>query len=157
MIQKKLELINERTSPLFRIMWVYNIEEPERRQFGNNICAFHIGNGHVLTVAHNLCSEAGIVNSIPEEIFSTHIQLLLNQEQIQFFNQHYIQDSKTNKRYFTSVQNPHVAQRVAELLKQINFDTRWVSLNRNKICIPFLIVQFRNKFFYGDEKLTNTF
>jgi hypothetical protein len=157
MIQKKLELINELTSPLFRIMWIYNIEEPERRYFGNNICAFHIGNGNVLTVAHNLRTEAGIIFSIPEEIFSSQIQPKLNQDQLQFFNQQYFHDSKTNKRYLASRQNSHVTQRASEILKQINFDTRWITLNQNKFCKPFLIVQFRDKLFYGDEKLTNSF
>lgn len=69
MINRKLELINEQTSPLFRIMWVYNSNDVIRKQFANNICAFHIGNGYILSVAHNLKTESGIVNSMDESIF----------------------------------------------------------------------------------------
>ena len=58
MKDKILELINEQQSPLFRVMSVYNENEPIKRQFANNICAFHIGNGYVLSVAHNLRPEA---------------------------------------------------------------------------------------------------
>ena len=47
MKEKKLALIDEQKSPLFRTMSVFNDDEPARRAFDNNICAFHIGNGGV--------------------------------------------------------------------------------------------------------------
>ena len=53
MKDKKLELINENNSPLFRIMSVYNSSAPNKA-FANNICAFHIGKGIIVSVAHNL-------------------------------------------------------------------------------------------------------
>ena len=70
MLNKQIELTNEQTSPLFRIMWLYNADEPTRRQFENNICAFHIGNGLILSVAHNLKTEAKILKSIDGSLFS---------------------------------------------------------------------------------------
>jgi hypothetical protein len=54
MKKQKIKLINELSSPLFRIMSVFNNDSPSNRKFCNNICAFHIGNGYVLSVAHNL-------------------------------------------------------------------------------------------------------
>ncbi len=45
MMRKKLSLIDEQTSPLQRIMWIYNVNEPQKRTFENNIVSFHIGNG----------------------------------------------------------------------------------------------------------------
>ena len=52
MSTKAIELIDEQTSPLFRIMFIHNMNEPARRHFDNNICAFHIGQGLILSVAH---------------------------------------------------------------------------------------------------------
>ncbi len=156
MIDKKLELIHEQTSPLFRIMWAYNIDEPARKQFGNNICAFHIGNGLILTVAHNLRSEAGIFNSIDEEIYKMRIQPFLDTAKNEFFAQYFPLNPATHKRYLSS-QDSNINQNLVELLRQINFDTRWVSLSALKICTPHLIVQFRQNSFYDDSNLTKQF
>ena len=52
MITTKQQLINEQTSPLFRIMNGYDFNA--HKILRNNICAFHIGNGLILSVAHNL-------------------------------------------------------------------------------------------------------
>ena len=73
MKEKILELINEQRSPLFRIMSVYNENEPAKRKFDNNICAFHIGNGYILSVAHNIRLEAGLFRSISEQEFQRDI------------------------------------------------------------------------------------
>ena len=53
MKDQKLNLIDENNSPLYRIMSIYNSDAPNKG-FANNICAFHIGNGIVISVAHNL-------------------------------------------------------------------------------------------------------
>ncbi len=55
MLSQQLELTHEQTSPLLRIMWVQNLNEPHRRHFENNICAFHVGNGYFLSVAQIYC------------------------------------------------------------------------------------------------------
>ena len=54
MKRQKLKLVDEQSSPLFRITSVFNHDNPSSRKFSNNICAFHIGNGYILSVAHNL-------------------------------------------------------------------------------------------------------
>ncbi|MES2747006.1 MAG: hypothetical protein V4648_01430 [Bacteroidota bacterium] len=156
MIAKQLELTNEQTSPLFRIMSIYNANTSNRKQFSNNICAFHIGNGYILSVAHNLRTEANFLNAIPNENFNGEILPHLNAAQIQLFHQCYQFDSETNKWIAnTSNQNEIVA--ITEMLKQINFDTRWVTLAQKNICNPYLIVQFKNNQFYNDPVVTAHF
>ena len=156
MLTQQLELTNEQTSPLFRIMWIHNMNEPNRRHYDNNICAFHIGNGLILSVAHNLRTEAQLFKSIDESIFSTAILPFLNQEQILLFNQWYPFDPGTNKRYI-NIPDQKDIPKVVEILKQINFDTRWLTLMQKNICKPYLIVQFKNNQFYNDANLTSCF
>lgn len=156
MLTRQLELTNEQTSPLFRLMWLHNVNEPNRRHFDNNICAFHIGNGFILSVAHNIKTEALIFKSIDNAIFTADILPHLNPVQIQLFNQCYPLDLQTNKRYINLI-NPGDIQTVAETLKQINFDTRWLTLTQRNICKPYLIIQFKNNQFYNDPALTRHF
>ena len=156
MITQKLDLINELTSPLFRIMWVFNSDDTVRKQFGNNICAFHIGNGLILSVAHNLRSESGIINSIDDPIFQTEILANLNPAQKEFLIQHYPLDGNTNKRYI-KIGDPNSSKSIIELFRQVKFDTRWETLSKRNICKPYLIVQFRNELFYNDAGLTKHF
>ncbi len=156
MITKKLELTNEQTSPLFRIMWAHNYNEPGRRQFDNNISAFHVGNGYILSVAHNLRTESQILKSITEEIYQAEILLHLNPEQIQLFNQFYSLDAEKNKRYIKST-NQADSKRIIDTLRSINFDTRWLTLTQRNFCKPHLIVQFKNKQFYNDDSIIKLF
>ena len=156
MLQQQLELTNEQTSPLFRIMYIQNVNEPHRRQFENNICAFHIGNGFILSVAHNIKAEAQIFKSIEDSLFNANILPFLNQDQINFFNQCYPLDTTTGKRYANITDQNHF-QIVIETLKQINFDTRWLTFINQKIAMPHLIIQFQNNQFYNDESLTGHF
>jgi hypothetical protein len=150
----KLSLIHEQTSPLFRIMWVFNYDDPKRKSFTNNICAFHTGNGNILTVAHNLRSEAGVVNSLDEAIFQSQIASHLQPAQ-SLLMQLYTLDPATNKRYLNiGNNNPKF---VIDTLRQVNFDTRWISMYEKKICRPFLIIQFNNDRFYDDDRLTGFF
>jgi len=156
MTAKKLELTNEQTSALFRIMWITNADEPARRQYDNNICAFHIGNGFILSVAHNLRSEAGIFKSIDEALFQTEIIARINPGLIPLFYSGFILDAATNKRYINQIDDSS-AQIIINELKRINCDTRWITLTEKGICKPHLIVQFKNNQFYNDPELTALF
>jgi hypothetical protein len=156
MLTRQLELTNEQTSPLFRIMWVNDLNEPIRRKFYNNICAFHIGNGFILSVAHNIKSEAFFFNSIDDEIFTNKILPHLNSSQKTLFNQCYPLDLKTNKRYI-NIDNQANIQTIIDILKKINFDTRWLTLTQENYCKPYLIIQFKNNQFYNDPILTGHF
>lgn len=156
LLQKQLELTHEQTSPLFRIMWVHNADEPHRKQFENNVCAFHIGNGYVLSVSHNLKKEAQSFKSIENAIYLTDIFPFLNSEQAHFFETCFPLDLNTQKRYLT-VNNPNDFQQIIHLLQQINFDTRWVTLTQRNICKSYLILQFKNNQFYNNLDLTRYF
>jgi hypothetical protein len=155
-LQKQLELTNEQTSPLFRIMWTQNINEPHRRHFENNICAFHVGNGYILSVAHNLKSEARIFKSIEESIYENDIFPYLNEPQKQLFRNCFLFDPIAQRRYWNSA-NPNDYQAAIDALKQINFDTRWVTFLEKKICQAHLIVQFKNDSFYNKPELSAHF
>lgn len=154
MRDEKFDLIDEQKSPLFRIMSIYDNDDPTRREFENNICAFHISNGFVLSVAHNLRIEAQLIKSIPEEIFQNQIARHLDESQSQLFNQSYTVDSQTNKRYL-NLNNPTDFQPLINTLKTINFDTRYINFYEKNICKPFLIIQFRDGQFYNDASITS--
>ncbi len=110
--------IHEQTSPLFRIMWVHNVSEPTRRAFDNNICAFHIGNGFILSVPYNL--RIGI-KSIIDAIFQADIIPNISPALRTLFNTSYALDAGTNKRYITQV-NDVTAKTIVDELKRINYD-----------------------------------
>ena len=156
MLQKKLELTHEQTSPLFRIMWIQNKEEPHRRHFENNICAFHIGNGYILSVAHNLKTEAAIFKSIDNGMYLTDIFPYLNSEQAQLFESCYPLELGNQKRY-ANITNPNDYQNIINLLKQINFDTRWITMMDRRICKPHLVIQFKENLFFNNPELTAHF
>ena len=156
MFEKKLALIHEQSSPLFRIMNIYDHSNPMRRKFSNNISAFHVGNGIILTVAHHLRADASRFESIDQVFFEANIRPHLNASQILLFDQYYPLDPATNKRY-SNIIDQKVAQSIIETLKQIKFDTRWFNLINCNICNPFLIVQFINRQFYSSLDLTASF
>jgi hypothetical protein len=152
-LNKQLELTHEQTSPLFRIMWIQNRDEAHRRHFENNICAFHIGNGFILSVAHNLKVEANIFKSIDNAQYLTDIFPLLNAEQRQFFESCYPMGFGEERRY-SVISKPKDFQSIIGLLKQINYDTRWITMMDRKICRPHLVVQFKDNLFYNKPELS---
>lgn len=156
MKQKKIELIDEQKSPLFRIMSITDADETARRKFDNNICAFHIGNGYVLSVAHNLRSMAQFFRSIPEARYQAEIAPNLKPKELALFKKCYILDNITNKRYLNT-NNRQEINGLIEILARINYDTRWITLYNNNTSKPFLIIQFRNNQFYNDAAVTALF
>jgi len=146
---QKLASINDLTSPLFRIMSTHDPLDIPRRQFDNNICTFHIGNGYLLSVAHNLRLEATLFKSITDAQYQAEILPRLNPTEIRVFNQSYSLDNATHKRYFNITHKNNIPTIVAAL-KRINYDTRWFSLYQNHICKPYLIIQQRTNQFYND-------
>jgi len=156
MIKNQLDLISEQTSPLFRIMWVTNPDEASRRNFDNNISAFHIGGGYILSVAHNLRIENPLVKSFDEQVYQSDIYSRLNPAQKIVFDQCYIPDANTGKRHI-QLNNPTYIQSISETLKAINFDSRWITLGEKKISTPMLIIQFSNNLFYNDASVSDYF
>lgn len=156
--KKKIEeaeekAVNEQTSPLFRIMSIFNSDDSEKRFCNNNICAFHIGNGYVLSVAHNLKPSAGIPRSMPEEEY----QVMLNsvpQNIIGVFNNAFTLDTTTNKRHLNIPIDQNTLMQLSSNLSQVNYDNRWLTFYERNICKPFLVLQFRDNLFYKDTELT---
>lgn len=146
---QKLAAINDMTSPLFRIMSVHNDNEPHRRQVDNNICAFHIGNGYILSVAHALKGELTIFRSMQEADYQANIIPHLTPQEVLQFNGWYVLDNATNKRYLNMV-NQNEFPLLVDILKRINYDTRIETLYQNNICKPYLIIQQRAANFYND-------
>jgi hypothetical protein len=155
-MNRKLSLIDEDTSPLHRIMWIYNIEEPNKRTFENNISAFHIGNGYFLSVAHNLRIQSGFFRSMDVEIYRNEIFPKLDGSQSRMMDQYYHTDEYTQKKHLVN-NDPAILHTIANILKQKRYDTRWVTLAEKKICKPHLVFQFKNNSFYNDERLTQMF
>lgn len=155
-VGKKQALIHEQTSPLQRIMWIYNVEEPQRRSFENNICAFHIGNGYFLSVAHNLRLQAGFFRSIDIDLYKKELFPILDGSQTRFLDQHYFTDDYTRKRYLNAIDAANL-QTIVNILKQKRFDTRWVTLAEKKICRSCVVFQFRENAFYNDTHLARQF
>jgi hypothetical protein len=146
---QKLAAINDMTSPLFRIMSVHNDNEPHRRQLDNDICAFHIGSGYILSVAHALKGELTIFRSMPEAAYQATIIPRLTAAEVLQFNGWYTLDDATNKRYLNLVnQNDYTL--LVDILKRINYDTRIETLYQNNICKPYLVIQQRAAQFYND-------
>ena len=156
MTNNKQYLIDEQTSPLQRIMCVYNVDDPQKRTFENNICAFHIGNGYFLSVAHNLRIQAGFYRSISEALYRKELFPILDGSQTRFLDQHYFFDEYAQKRYLNNA-DPTAIQNIVAILKQKRFDTRWVTLAQKKVCTTCLVFQFRNNTFYNDTAATQLF
>lgn len=156
MKEKILDLIGEQTSPLFRIMSVYNHDEPARRKFENNITAFHIGKGLVMSVAHNLRPEAKLIKSFVEDEFQSSIIANCHNNETELMNRCFLHDPVSNKRYINITEQKDV-QPVIDTLKRINYDTRWISQYSRDQCKPCLIIQFENNSFFGNEELANKF
>ncbi len=156
MDQNKLALIHEQTSPLQQIVWAYNMAEPARRTFENNICAFHIGKGYFLSVAHNLRLQTGFYKSIDETIYQKEILAKSDGAQKVFLEQCYFHDAYTHKWYLNT-QDPHHLEHIVKILKQKRFDTRWVTFGEKRIASPFLAFQFRNNLFFNDQQVTRMF
>ncbi len=156
MTNKRLALIDELASPLQRIMWIYNVDEPSRRSFENNICTFHIGNGFFLSVAHNLRIQQGFYRSIEEQLFKKEILMKLDGAQKLFLDQCYFSDDYTRKKYLNSTDHSTI-EHIAKILKQKRFDTRWVTFAHKKICNPFLVFQFKNNAYFNEPNLNHLF
>jgi len=143
-------IINETTSPLFRIMAAYDIDNPIKRRFENNISAFHVGNGYFLSVSHSLIFHNNFVRSVREDIFNDQILKNCSLQDQAFLNTVYSVDRTTNKRYWND--NPSTVQQLINLFTNHKIDFRYPKLYENDICSPYLVIQFREDNFFGNEE-----
>ncbi|MCX6226776.1 MAG: hypothetical protein NTV01_18855 [Bacteroidia bacterium] len=156
MKEQKLAAINDLTSPLFRIMAIQNDLEPQWRQYDNNICAFHIGNGFILSVGHNLRLEATMFKSIDEDRYQSEIIPKLNAPELQHFEHILVAVQGSGKRYL-KINNPNDVPAFVAALKRINFDTRWVAMYQKQIAKPYLLIQQRGPVFYNNQEVHSRF
>lgn len=156
MKEQKLAAISDLTSPLFRIMAIQNDLEPQWRQYDNNICAFHIGNGFIVSVGHNLRLEATLFKSVSEDLYQSGIIPLLNADELRHFGEILVPGPFPGKRYL-KINNQNDAPAFIAALKRINFDTRWVALYEKQIAKPYLLIQQRGTVFYNNQLLHSQF
>ena len=149
----KQKLVDEASSPLFRIMSVYDDDDPVRRTFESNINAFHVGGGYIVSVAHYLRGNFQLLRSIPEALFQSEILAKLPPNEVNRVSKHYPLDASTQKRYL-SVAKDHEVKKLIHALSACRCDTTVQSLYERKICKPFLIVNLQQNQFFGDANAT---
>ncbi|MBX2845431.1 MAG: hypothetical protein KTR13_04375 [Saprospiraceae bacterium] len=153
--QLLLNLLHEQTSPLFRLVSVSDAEHVKYRSFSNNIVAFHVGGGYVLSVSHNLRTLAPLLRSADQRHFQT-ILSHCTSEQAATLEQYYKLDPKTEK-FHAAIRNSKSFQAVQQIFKAIKYDNRWETLYANKVNQPHLIIEFEEKAFYKQPLLTKQF
>ncbi len=151
MKDKKLELINENNSPLFRIMSVYNSSAPNKA-FANNICAFHIGKGIIVSVAHNLRALDRLPILLSDNFYRNELYTKIGVADRLLFDQTYPIVSGTTQRIATGI-TPANGEVLAKKLDDAKVDRRYKKLYSENCCKPFLVTTFRNNAFCGDATL----
>jgi len=152
---KKLELINENTSPLFRIMSIYNSSAPNKA-FANNICAFHIGKGIIVSVAHNLRALDRLPLLLSNSFYNNELRNKISVGDRTLFDQTYPLVPGTNQRIATGINNAN-GETLAKKLDDAKVDRRYTKLYSENCCKPFLVTTFRNNAFCNDVSLNKHF
>ena len=151
MKNQKLQLIHENTSPLHRIMTVYDADQTVKK-FNSNICAFHIGNGLILSVSHNLRAIEKIPTTLSENYFQTQLLAKIAPEDKPIFEQIYPKNTHTNRRNLATTDQATLDNAIAKL-DHAKVDRRYSTLYKHQCCQPYLITSFREKAFCGDTNL----
>jgi hypothetical protein len=155
MKDKKLNLINESNSPLFRIMSIYNSSTPNKG-FANNICAFHVGKGIILSVAHNLRTLDRLPLILSNSFYQNELLTKINAADIPAFNTAYPLIPGTNQHIATGL-TPTTGEPLAKKLDEAKVDRRYTKLYAENCCKPFLVTTFRDYSFCGDATLNHHF
>ncbi|NEW79337.1 MAG: hypothetical protein GZ086_07915 [Gelidibacter sp.] len=160
-MNKLKSLIEEQTSPLFRIMSAYNFADLNTHYFQNNISCFHIGKGYFLSVFHNLRTK-NIPRQISEVDFLGFFKKVSDPLSIALLQKHYILNHTDLNRNLSDVPINPVEQGVLinqllAIFQNVQHNTSTEEdYSNNKAC-PVLVVQFKNNEFYNDSKLTQKF
>lgn len=155
MKDKKLKLIDENSSPLFRIMSVYNSSAPNKA-FANNICAFHIGKGIIVSVAHNLRALDRLPLLLSDSFYQNELLNKINAADRPLFDQTYPLVPATTQRIATGL-TPANGELLAKKLDEAKVDRRYTKLFSENCCKPFLVTTFRNNAFCNDASLNAHF
>ena len=151
MKDKKLQLIDENNSPLFRIMSIYNASATNKA-FANNICAFHVGKGIIISVAHNLRQQDRLPLIMSDHFYQTELLTKINAADRPTFDQAYPLPAGANERIATGL-NQQTGEQLAKKLDDAKVDRRYTKLYSENCCKPFLVTTFRNNAFCGDAAL----
>lgn len=149
----KKRLTSEQSSPLFRIMSVYDDADPTKRGFDANVCAFHIGSGIILSVAH-YGFQPVLPGSIPDTFFQNEIIAKLPPAAATQARTCFVWDSASHK-WRLSISDPKARQELVANLQAQRCDTRLQTLHSKGICKPFLIINFENNQFFNNTSLTS--
>jgi hypothetical protein len=149
-LNTRIMLTQDETSPLHRIMAIYDSELGGRQKFSNNICAFHIGRGYILSVAHNLRTQELLPLSIPAAVFRSNVLAKLSPADQNTLTAFYPLDHATQKHHLSNVTQQN-AQQAIEIMNRSSLDRRFVTLYQTGICSPHLIIQFREDRFYAEK------
>jgi len=149
----KQKLIQEQSSPLFRIMSIYDDTDAQRRKFEGNITAFHIGKGYILSVSHYLRTRFPLVRSTPETFFQTEILSKFPAAEANQLLRNFPVDPSTRKRYLTP-SDEKAAQKLTKKFQEHKCDTTVQTLYSHGVCKPFLIVHSQNGQFFNDPEVT---
>ncbi len=160
-MNKLNSLVEEQTSPLFRIMSAYNYTDPTTRYFQNNISCFHIGNGYFLSVCHNLRTK-NIPRKISEVDYLGFFKKVTDPLSIALLQKHYILNDTDLNMYLSDVPVNQAEQGI--LVNQLLTIFQNAQHNTSaeddyltdKAC-PVLVIQFKNNEFYNDSELTKKF
>ena len=152
-MSKLIELVSEQTSPLFRVMSVFNFDLP-RKNFQNNIICSHIGQGYFISVAHNLRVDHGIPPSIPDDVFQNNFLGCFNGAERADIESKFNLDAGRNKWIYSNSNSKEEKQILKNKLNQCSYNTTFLESYNNGIAKPFIVIQFRNNQFYNSAPLT---
>lgn len=152
-MSKLVDLVSEQTSPLFRIMSVFNYDLP-RKSFQNNIICSHIGQGYFISVAHNLKVDHGIPLSIPSEVFQNNYLSCFDEKDEQEIKGNFNFDAARDKWIYKNKNTKEEQLVLKNKLNQCSYNTTFFESYKNGIAKPFIVIQFRNKQFYKSAPLT---
>lgn len=151
MREKKLALIDENTSPLFRIMAVYSANA-QNKAFTNNVCAFHIGGGIIISVAHTLRASDGLPVLVSDHFYQNELRNKLQAADRQAFDQIYPLVKGANHRIATGITKESV-EPLTKKLNDARVDRRFEKLYAENCCKPYLVTTFRQNAFCNDPAL----
>jgi hypothetical protein len=152
-MSKLIELVSEQTSPLFRIMSVFNYDLPQKT-FQNNIICSHIGNGYFLSVAHNLRVDHGIPASIPNDVFQEKFLQCFDGDERTDIENKFNYDAGRDKWIYKNTNSKKDAISLKNKLNTCSYTTTFLESYNNEIAKPYVVIQFRNDQFYNSVPLT---
>lgn len=154
-MSKLIKLVEDNTSPLFRIKSVFNYDHKPTMKMLNNILCGHIGNGYFISVAHNLKSNYEIPLGVPNSMFESEFLACFNEAEKTMIRSKFNYDNTSDKFILKGIQDKNELNLLKTKINSCSFDTTFANSYNRGLVKPYLIVQFKSKLFYGDQTITN--